>query len=180
MAGTNSFRPIALSGALTTQGMGRRHCRFTQGRSCCGCRGGDDMSLDTLDQKTVDSLPYLSDVYDAYGVQVNALSVSEIFALYEHTGFLYPDKARVFVESKDFADRQRNLCSLRTHGLSVSGQSGTPFSAPHTGSGKLATDVECRRIAALCVDLWRQEARAGVACSLADHAKRLDVTAPCL
>src|SRR5258708_6440874 len=58
MAGTNSFRPIALSGALTTQGMGRRHCRFTQGRSCCGCRGGDDMSLDTLDQKTVDSFPY--------------------------------------------------------------------------------------------------------------------------
>src|SRR5260370_35301624 len=51
------------------------------------------MSLDTLDQKTVDSLPYLSDVFDAYGVQVNALSVSEIFALYEHTGFLYPDKA---------------------------------------------------------------------------------------
>jgi hypothetical protein len=51
------------------------------------------MSLDTLDQKTVDSLPHLPDVYDAYGVQVNALSVSEIFALYEHTGFLYPDKA---------------------------------------------------------------------------------------
>jgi hypothetical protein len=51
------------------------------------------MSLDTLDQKTVDGLPHLRDVYDAYGVQVNALSVSEIFALYEHTGFLYPDKA---------------------------------------------------------------------------------------
>ena len=46
------------------------------------------MLLDTLDQKTVDSLPHLPDVYDAYGVQVNALSVSEIFALYEHTGFL--------------------------------------------------------------------------------------------
>jgi hypothetical protein len=51
------------------------------------------MSLDALDQKTVDSLPHLPEVYDAYGVQVNALSVSEIFALYEHTGFLYPDKA---------------------------------------------------------------------------------------
>src|SRR6266851_5076232 len=107
------------------------------------------MPLDALDQKTVTSLPGLSEVYDAYGVQVNALSV-------------------------------RNLCSLRTHGLSVSGQSGTPFSAPPTGSGKLATDVECRRIAALCVDFWRQEARVGVPCSLADHAKRLDVSAPCL
>jgi len=32
-------------------------------------------------------------VYDAFGVEVNALSVEEIFALYEHTGFLYPDKA---------------------------------------------------------------------------------------
>jgi len=51
------------------------------------------MSLDTFDQETVDSLPRLPDVYDAYGVQVNALSVSEIFALYEHTGFLYPEKA---------------------------------------------------------------------------------------
>src|SRR5947207_14398197 len=51
------------------------------------------MLLDTLDQKTVDSLPDLPDVYDSYGVEVNALSVSEIFALYERTGFLYPDKA---------------------------------------------------------------------------------------
>src|SRR5467141_4159816 len=51
------------------------------------------MPLDALDQKTVTSLPGLSEVYDAYGVQVNALSVNEIFALYERTGFLYPDKA---------------------------------------------------------------------------------------
>src|SRR5207245_3073353 len=51
------------------------------------------MALDALDQKTVTSLPGLSEVYDAYGVQVNALSVDEIFALYERTGFLYPDKA---------------------------------------------------------------------------------------
>jgi len=46
-----------------------------------------------VDQETVDSLPRLADVYDAYGVEVNALSVEEIFALYERTGFLYPDKA---------------------------------------------------------------------------------------
>jgi hypothetical protein len=51
------------------------------------------MSLDILDQKTVDSLPHPPDLYGAYGVQVNELSVSEIFALYEHTGFLYPEKA---------------------------------------------------------------------------------------
>jgi hypothetical protein len=51
------------------------------------------MPLDALDQKTLASLPRLSDVYDAYGVEVNALSVNEIFALYERTGFLYPEKA---------------------------------------------------------------------------------------
>jgi hypothetical protein len=51
------------------------------------------MPLDALDQKTLDSLPGLSEVYDAYGVQVNAWSVDEIFALYERSGFLYPEKA---------------------------------------------------------------------------------------
>src|SRR3979411_343610 len=51
------------------------------------------MPLDALDQKTLTSLPQLSEIYDAYGVQVNALSVDEVFALYERTGFLYPDKA---------------------------------------------------------------------------------------
>src|SRR3979409_1324372 len=51
------------------------------------------MPLDALAQKTLPSLPRLSEVYEAYGVQVNALSVSEIFALYERTGFLYPEKA---------------------------------------------------------------------------------------
>ncbi len=70
------------------------------------------MSLDTLDQKTVDSLPYLSDVYDAYGVQVNALSVSEIFALYEHTGFLYPDKAaRLFPHLTQVRENWRRMLS---------------------------------------------------------------------
>jgi len=70
------------------------------------------MSLDTLDQKTVDSLPLLPDVYDAYGVQVNALSVSEIFALYEHTGFLYPGKAaRLFPHLGQVRENwQRMLC----------------------------------------------------------------------
>jgi hypothetical protein len=51
------------------------------------------MPIDALDQEIIKGLPSLADVYDAYGVQVNALPVDEIFSLYERTGFLYPDKA---------------------------------------------------------------------------------------
>ena len=51
------------------------------------------MPIDALDQEVIKSLPRLADVYEAYGVQVNALPVDEIFSLYERTGFLYPDKA---------------------------------------------------------------------------------------
>lgn len=51
------------------------------------------MPLDTLDQKTLKSLPRLSDVHTSYGVEVNALSINQLFALYERTGFLYPGKA---------------------------------------------------------------------------------------
>src|SRR5580704_16629320 len=51
------------------------------------------MPIDALDQEIIKSLPGLADVYEAYGVQVNALPVDEIFSLYERTGFLYPDKA---------------------------------------------------------------------------------------
>jgi len=51
------------------------------------------MPIDARDQEIINSLPRLADVYEAYGVQVNALPVDEIFALYERTGFLYPDKA---------------------------------------------------------------------------------------
>src|SRR5437762_12914798 len=70
------------------------------------------MVLETLDQKTVDSLPHLPDVYDAYGVQVNALSVSEIFALYEHTGFLYPEKAaRLFPHLAKVRENWRRMLS---------------------------------------------------------------------
>jgi len=49
------------------------------------------MALDALDQKTLNS-PHVVEVYDAYGVEVNAVS-NEIFALYERAGFLYPEKA---------------------------------------------------------------------------------------
>ena len=51
------------------------------------------MSLDALDQRTLKSLPRLSDVHTSYGVEVNALSINQLFALYERTGFLYPGKA---------------------------------------------------------------------------------------
>jgi len=51
------------------------------------------MLLDTQDQEIVDQLPDLADLHATYGVQVNAIPVSELFALYERTGFLYPDKA---------------------------------------------------------------------------------------
>ena len=51
------------------------------------------MSFDAQDRQTVNSLPQLSNLYATYGVEINALSVDQIFALYERTGFLYPDKA---------------------------------------------------------------------------------------
>ena len=51
------------------------------------------MPLDVLDQKTLKSLPRLSDIHASYGVEVNALSINQLFALYERTGFLYPGKA---------------------------------------------------------------------------------------
>jgi hypothetical protein len=70
------------------------------------------MSFDSVDQKTVDSLPHLSEIYDWYGVQVNALSVAEVFSLYEHTGFLYPDKAaRLFPHLPQVRENWR--CMLR-------------------------------------------------------------------
>src|ERR1700720_1051611 len=68
------------------------------------------MPLDQLDQQMVDSLPQLADVYDRYGVEVNALSVPEIFALYEHTGFLYPDKAaRLFPHLAQVRENWRRM-----------------------------------------------------------------------
>jgi hypothetical protein len=51
------------------------------------------MLLDTQDQEVVDKLPPLSELHATYGVQINEIGVSDLFALYERTGFLYPDKA---------------------------------------------------------------------------------------
>lgn len=51
------------------------------------------MSSDTQYARGRSSVPQLSSLYATYGVEINALSVEEIFALYERTGFLYPEKA---------------------------------------------------------------------------------------
>ena len=68
------------------------------------------MPLDALDQRTLSGLPRLAEVYDAYGVQVNALSVNEIFALYERTGFLYPEKAaRLLPHLKQVRENWRRM-----------------------------------------------------------------------
>jgi hypothetical protein len=68
------------------------------------------MPLDALDQKTLSSLPRLPEVYDAYNVQINALSVNEIFALYERTGFLYPEKAaRLLPHLKQVRENWRRM-----------------------------------------------------------------------
>src|SRR5690349_23807977 len=70
------------------------------------------MPLDALDKKTLNCLPPLPEVYDAYGVQVNALSVNEIFALYERTGFLYPDTAaRLFPHMSQVRENWRRMLS---------------------------------------------------------------------
>jgi len=52
------------------------------------------MSLEAQDDRqTSSSVPQLSSLYATYGVEVNTLTVEQIFALYERTGFLYPEKA---------------------------------------------------------------------------------------
>jgi hypothetical protein len=50
------------------------------------------MSSAVLTRDTIDA-PWLSDPERVPDVQVNALGVDELFALYERTGFLYPAKA---------------------------------------------------------------------------------------
>ena len=51
------------------------------------------MPLNAQDQETVNKLPRLSELHEAYGVQVNTVDIDELFDLYERTGFLYPEKA---------------------------------------------------------------------------------------
>lgn len=49
------------------------------------------MGLSGLERISAFTTP--SQLYASYGVQVNELSVDETFALYQRTGFLYPEKA---------------------------------------------------------------------------------------
>src|ERR1700722_14935494 len=51
------------------------------------------MLVDAQDHEIVEKLPLPSELHATYGVQVNAISVSDLFNLYERTGFLFPDKA---------------------------------------------------------------------------------------
>jgi hypothetical protein len=68
------------------------------------------MSLPRLDQETVDNLPQLEDVYKSFGVEVNAVSVNELFAMYERSGFLYPGKAaRLFPHLDQVRENWRRM-----------------------------------------------------------------------
>jgi hypothetical protein len=51
------------------------------------------MTLDFQNQDLDNRLSWGSKLGEAYGVKVNALSVDELFGLYERAGFLYPAKA---------------------------------------------------------------------------------------
>ncbi len=64
----------------------------------CHERCGGEMPLDALDQKTLSSLPRLSDVHDSYGVEVNALSVSEILSA---PVFFIPTKLPAFFRTSN-------------------------------------------------------------------------------
>jgi hypothetical protein len=51
------------------------------------------LSSEAQHLQAVGSVPQLTSLYATFGVEVNSLSVEQIFALYERTGFLYPEKA---------------------------------------------------------------------------------------
>jgi len=54
------------------------------------------MPLDVLDRQTLSGLPEISGLKTGYGVKVSELSVDQLFALHERTGFLDPAKAAGF------------------------------------------------------------------------------------
>ncbi|HEY7352686.1 MAG TPA: hypothetical protein VH596_07960, partial [Terriglobales bacterium] len=51
------------------------------------------LSSEAQQLQAVGSVPQLANLYATYGVEVNTLSVEQVFELYERTGFLYPEKA---------------------------------------------------------------------------------------
>jgi hypothetical protein len=68
------------------------------------------MSIDLLDQKVLNELPPLSEVNTNYGVKLNALTVDQLFDLYQRTGFLYPAKAARLLPYMDLVrDNWRRL-----------------------------------------------------------------------
>src|ERR1700687_6313080 len=70
------------------------------------------MSQDAQDGRTVNSLQTLASLDATYGVEVNALSVDQVFALYERTGFLYPEKgARLRPNLELVRDNWRRMLS---------------------------------------------------------------------
>src|SRR5437879_10824194 len=54
---------------------------------------GGKMSSHAQERQALSSVPELSSLYATYGVEVNTLSVEQIFTRYERTGFLDPEKA---------------------------------------------------------------------------------------
>jgi hypothetical protein len=78
------------------------------------------MSLDYIDQEILKELPPLSEVKAAYGVEINALDVDELFQLYRRTGFLYPEKAaRLLPHMELVRDNWRRLLHAPDSLLSV-------------------------------------------------------------
>src|SRR5947207_8164011 len=51
------------------------------------------MSSEQKHLQSLGSMPQLASLYATYGVEINTLTVEQVFALYERTGFLYPEKA---------------------------------------------------------------------------------------
>src|SRR5260370_42472680 len=102
------------------------------------------MSQDAQDRRTLNSLPQLSSLYATYGVEVNVLSVDQVFALYERTGFLYPEKSARLRPHLDLVrDNWRrmlragqSLLYVRTAGDEKRGRASLAACrrAPHAGS----------------------------------------------
>jgi hypothetical protein len=70
------------------------------------------MSLNYIDDEILRSLPPAGEVNAAYGIEINALDVDDLFELYRRTGFLYPAKAARLLPHMDLVqDNWRRLLS---------------------------------------------------------------------
>jgi hypothetical protein len=78
------------------------------------------MSLESIDLEIEKELPPLAHVNAAYGLEINALDVDELFDLYRRTGFLYPEKAARLLPHMDLVrDNWRRMLSAPDSLLSV-------------------------------------------------------------